>query len=196
MVGKVHKKKFHFSRFYGKSSHRQAFANVSGHRKHLLADQEEEGQRHSLENWGIVWWSCKSKISFSSSSWFISEILFQLFEKLREAVPKFRHKIVTIAGDCSVAGLGLSLIDRQTLVSSIGIIFHAAATIKFDESLKLAVDINVHGTKDVIELAKEMKNLKVIDFDGVVVEGSGLAHTLLCDFSPSYMCQQLTPIAI
>lgn len=86
---------------------------------------------------------------------------FQLFEKLRELVPKFRHKIVTVAGDCSVAGLGLSLIDRQTLVSNISIIFHAAATIKFDESLKLAVDINVHGTKDVIELAKETKNLKV-----------------------------------
>lgn len=89
-----------------------------------------------------------------------------MFEKLREAVPKFRHKIVTVAGDCSVAGLGLSLIDRQTLVTNISIIFHAAATIKFDESLKLAVDINVHGTKDVIELAKETKNLKVIDFDG------------------------------
>lgn len=85
----------------------------------------------------------------------------QLFEKLRESVPKFRHKIVTVAGDCSIAGLGLSLTDRQTLVSNISIIFHAAATIKFDESLKLAVDINVHGTKDVIELGKEMTNLKV-----------------------------------
>lgn len=77
-------------------------------------------------------------------------------------MPKFRHKIVTVAGDCSIAGLGLSLTDRQTLVSNISIIFHAAATIKFDESLKLAVDINVHGTKDVIELGKEMTNLKVI----------------------------------
>lgn len=84
-----------------------------------------------------------------------------MFEKLRELVPKFRHKIVTVAGDCSIAGLGLSLTDRQTLANNISIIFHAAATIKFDESLKLAVDINVHGTKDVIELAKEMTHLKV-----------------------------------
>lgn len=71
---------------------------------------------------------------------------------------------MTVAGDCAVAGLGLSLTDRQTLVSNISIIFHAAATIKFDESLKLAVDINVHGTKDVIELAKETKHLKVINY--------------------------------
>lgn len=68
---------------------------------------------------------------------------------------------MTIAGDCSIAGLGLSLTDRQTLMSNISIIFHAAATIKFDENLKLAIDINVHGTKDVIELGKEMKQLKV-----------------------------------
>lgn len=39
--------------------------------------------------------------------------------------------------------------------------FHCAATIKFDENLKLAIDINVHGTKDVIELGKELKQLKV-----------------------------------
>ncbi|KAL7043749.1 hypothetical protein ACKWTF_001650 [Chironomus riparius] len=83
-----------------------------------------------------------------------------LFDKLREAVPKFRHKIVTISGDCSIAGLGLSLTDRQTLISNINVIFHAAATIKFDENLKLAVDINVHGTKDVIQLGKEMTQLK------------------------------------
>lgn len=68
---------------------------------------------------------------------------------------------MTIAGDCSVAGLGLSLTDRQTLISNISIMFHCAATIKFDENLKLAIDINVHGTKDVIELGKELKQLKV-----------------------------------
>jgi hypothetical protein len=76
-------------------------------------------------------------------------------------VPKFRHKIVAVAGDCSMAGLGLSLNDRQMLVSNVGVIFHAAATIKFDERLKLAVDINVHGTRDVLELAKQMTILKV-----------------------------------
>lgn len=85
-----------------------------------------------------------------------------MFEQLRETVPKFRHKIVAVAGDCSMAGLGLSLTDRQMLVTNVGIIFHAAATIKFDERLKLAVDINVHGTRDVLELAKETKLLKSI----------------------------------
>lgn len=87
----------------------------------------------------------------------------QLFEKLRNTVPKFRHKIVAVVGDCSIAGLGMDLNDRQTLITNVNIVFHAAATVKFDETLKLAADINVHGTKDVIELAKETKNLKVLN---------------------------------
>lgn len=83
---------------------------------------------------------------------------------------------MTVAGDCSKAGLGLDLNDRQTLISNITIIFHAAATIKFDESLKLAVDINVHGTKDVLELAKETINLKVSKLHNIF-------------FSARFLCQ-------
>jgi alcohol-forming fatty acyl-CoA reductase len=86
-----------------------------------------------------------------------------------------------------MAGLGLDLNDRQTLISNISIIFHAAATIKFDESLKLAVDINVHGTKDVIELAKETTNLKVftvfVPFDCV---NSSLVFQSIIHVSTAY----------
>lgn len=41
------------------------------------------------------------------------------------------------------------------------IIFHVAATVRFDENLKTAFRINVSGTRDVLNLAKEIKNLKV-----------------------------------
>lgn len=85
----------------------------------------------------------------------------QLYDKLRETLPKFRHKIVALAGDCQFAALGLSLHDRQLLIENVNIIFHCAATIRFDEKLKLAFDINVHGTIEVIELAKQMTALKV-----------------------------------
>lgn len=85
----------------------------------------------------------------------------QLYDKLRETLPKFRHKIVALAGDCQLAALGLSLHDRQTLIANVNIIFHCAATIRFDEKIKIAIDINVHGTEDVIKLAKQMTTLKV-----------------------------------
>ena len=85
----------------------------------------------------------------------------QVFETLREKVPKFRHKIVAIAGDCSLAGLGLSIMDRQKLTSNVNIVFHAAATVRFDEKLRLALNINVHGTRELLELCAQMQNLQV-----------------------------------
>lgn len=85
----------------------------------------------------------------------------QVFSRLRETVPKFRHKIVAIAGDCSSAGLGIKIIDRHTLISNVNVVFHAAATVRFDEKLRLAVSINVHGTKELIELCTQMQHLQV-----------------------------------
>lgn len=85
----------------------------------------------------------------------------QVFSKLREEVPKFRHKIVAIAGDCAIAGLGLSISDRHTLNENVHVVFHAAATVRFDEKLKLAVNINVHGTHELLDLCTHMKQLKV-----------------------------------
>lgn len=74
---------------------------------------------------------------------------------------KFRHKIVPIEGDCSLPGLGLSDYDRQKLIDNCNVIFHAAATVRFDEKLKLALAINVNGTREIMTLSKEIKTLDV-----------------------------------
>lgn len=51
--------------------------------------------------------------------------------------------------------------DRATLIREVSIVFHVAATVRFDEKLKLAVPINVRSTRDVVNLCKEIMNLKV-----------------------------------
>ncbi|XP_054280185.1 fatty acyl-CoA reductase wat-like isoform X2 [Macrosteles quadrilineatus] len=73
---------------------------------------------------------------------------------------KARHKVEAVEGDCSLPGLGLSDQDRCLLVSKVSIVIHAAATVRFDERLSLAVDINVRGTQEMLDLAREMSNLK------------------------------------
>ncbi|XP_012528500.1 fatty acyl-CoA reductase wat isoform X2 [Monomorium pharaonis] len=83
-----------------------------------------------------------------------------VFAKLRDEQPKFRHQIVAIAGDCSQPNLGISAQDRATLIREVSIVFHVAATVRFDEKLKLAVPINVRSTRDVVNLCKEITNLK------------------------------------
>ncbi|KAJ8982244.1 hypothetical protein NQ317_013546 [Molorchus minor] len=83
-----------------------------------------------------------------------------VFDRLRRECPKFKHRVEVVSGDCSVMGLGLSIIDRHKLTSVIDIVFHVAATVRFNENLKLAYAINVNGTRDILELSRQINNLK------------------------------------
>lgn len=76
---------------------------------------------------------------------------------------KFRHKVTAIPGDCSLPGMGLTPSDRSLLTEDVSFVFHGAATVRFDEKLRVAVGINVAGTQSVLELAHDMKKLKVPD---------------------------------
>lgn len=86
---------------------------------------------------------------------------FQLFKRLRYEVPKFYHKVSVINGDIEQPDLGISAEDREKLSEEVNVIFHGAATVRFDEKLRIAVGINVLGTKEILKLAKSVKNLKV-----------------------------------
>nr|QLI61993.1 fatty acyl-CoA reductase 3 [Streltzoviella insularis] len=85
-----------------------------------------------------------------------------LFHRAHDENPKGIHKVVAIAGDMELPGLGISDEDRKTLASRVTVIINSAATVKFDEKLPVAVGINVHGTREVLQLAKECRNLKAI----------------------------------
>ncbi|XP_041970543.1 fatty acyl-CoA reductase wat-like [Aricia agestis] len=82
-----------------------------------------------------------------------------LFDRLKEEVPKFRHKVVVVQGDCDAAGLGLNITDRQMLIEKVNVIFHSAATVKFDEHLRRALITNVRATRTLVHLAREMTGL-------------------------------------
>ena len=69
--------------------------------------------------------------------------------------------MTVVSGDCSAPGLGLKLSDRRMLEDEVNIVFHGAATVRFDETMKTAVDINVIGTQNILDLAREIVNLKV-----------------------------------
>lgn len=50
--------------------------------------------------------------------------------------PDFHQKILPVIGDILEPGLGLSAADVQRLSTEVSIVFHSAATVKFDEPLK------------------------------------------------------------
>lgn len=66
-----------------------------------------------------------------------------------------------ICGDCTLPDLGISVADRKLLAENVSIIYHCAATIRFDEELKTAVLLNTRGTKLMLELAENCPKLEV-----------------------------------
>ncbi|XP_020291327.1 putative fatty acyl-CoA reductase CG5065 isoform X1 [Pseudomyrmex gracilis] len=84
-----------------------------------------------------------------------------IFDKVKSqrGLPAIMKTVTIVSGDVTLPGLGLSPEDRKMLCENVEIVFHAAATVRFDELLKKAVLLNTRGTKLMIELAKEMKHL-------------------------------------
>ncbi|XP_033611744.1 fatty acyl-CoA reductase 1 isoform X2 [Cryptotermes secundus] len=85
-----------------------------------------------------------------------------LFDVLKRANPENLKKIVPLLGDCKQLGLGLSPTDRQLIKEKVSIVFHCAATIRFDDTLKNSIILNVRSTREVMILARNMKELKVV----------------------------------
>lgn len=57
--------------------------------------------------------------------------------------------------------LGISQADQKILTDCVSVVFHSAATVKFDEALKLSVGMNIAGTKRVVQLCHKMLKLEV-----------------------------------
>ncbi|KAJ8687690.1 hypothetical protein QAD02_023484 [Eretmocerus hayati] len=85
-----------------------------------------------------------------------------LFDKLRQDCPSELLKIVPVAGDVTEPELGISEADQELLTRCVSVVFHSAATVKFDEALKLSVTINMLGTKRLVQLCHRMNNLEAL----------------------------------
>ena len=84
-----------------------------------------------------------------------------MFDRLRKDHPTFKEKIRIISGDCSLPGLGLSPQDRAGLIEHVDVVFNVAATVRFDEPLKFAIQTNIQGTRDLMLLCRDCQNIKV-----------------------------------
>lgn len=71
------------------------------------------------------------------------------------------EKIVIMAGDIGEERLGLSEADSNMMLNdeSLSIVFHSAATVKFDEPLGTSIKFNLMATASLIELCKRLSNL-------------------------------------
>ena len=57
--------------------------------------------------------------------------------------PDFASKIIPINGDIYEPELGISAKDVKTLEENVSIVYHSAASVRFDDPIRLAVEMNV-----------------------------------------------------
>lgn len=102
---------------------------------------------------------------------------------MKREQPNYLEKIIAINGDCGQPKLGIEekqyeilknevnktmiimilifLYSYNNIIMKVNIILHCAATVRFDEHLKKAVNINITSLLDILKLANELNNLKV-----------------------------------
>jgi thioester reductase-like protein len=74
-----------------------------------------------------------------------------------------RHRVRGVAADLERPGLGLGERTRDELTQSIGAVVHCAASISFTLELEDARRINVGGTREILQLAKEARDYGSLD---------------------------------
>lgn len=57
--------------------------------------------------------------------------------------------------------LGLSESDRTLLKRDVNVVFHSAASVFFNESIQNVINLNVLGTRRILDLCREATQLKV-----------------------------------
>jgi len=86
----------------------------------------------------------------------------KIFEGLRESSPMSLTKVVAVSGDITEAALGLSTQDIRMLVEEVNIVFHSAATVKFDEDLTKSVAMNVEAVYSLLDICKKIRKLEAV----------------------------------
>lgn len=82
-----------------------------------------------------------------------------MFERLRQKDPNAIRKVVPLPGDLFTEGLGLKTADLDLLIDNVSVVFHMAATLKLEATLRDAVEQNTSGTAAILDVAKQIKQL-------------------------------------
>ncbi|XP_042149489.1 putative fatty acyl-CoA reductase CG5065 [Ixodes scapularis] len=84
----------------------------------------------------------------------------ECFNRLRQECPSSLNKLQVVEGNLTDEKMGLKSSDYECLTAEVSVVFHSAATIRFNDTLRNAVKINMEGTKRVLDLCHSTKGMK------------------------------------
>ncbi|TMW48065.1 hypothetical protein DOY81_006856, partial [Sarcophaga bullata] len=83
-----------------------------------------------------------------------------IFDGIRNENSLALKKVHPVRANFNALDLDIDPNERSMLCNEVSIVFNVVASVKFNEKIGDAIDINVLGTKKILDLAMEMKNLK------------------------------------
>lgn len=116
---------------------------------------------HSCDGIRKIYILLRPKRGIGSEQRFEEYLRNPIFERIRNKNPNVLRKLICIPGDINDTKLGLDDGDVNVLQQNVDIVFHVAATVRFNEPLRDAANLNTFGTRRVMELCTKMKKLKV-----------------------------------
>ncbi|XP_022824171.1 putative fatty acyl-CoA reductase CG5065 [Spodoptera litura] len=131
----------------------------------------------------------------------------QVFDVVREQCPQQLDKLCVVPGDVTKRRFGF---DQPTLnqLNQVSVVFHSAATLKFDEPLSVAVEQNVRPVLTLMDICDQLPNMQVFIHVSTAYSNAELStveervypapvspsHLLaLVDALPATMLQEITP---
>ncbi|XP_060050571.1 fatty acyl-CoA reductase 2 isoform X2 [Erinaceus europaeus] len=100
----------------------------------------------------------------------------KLFDKVKEVCPDLHAKIRPISADLDHNDLAIGKEDMQELLSCTNIVFHCAATVRFDDHLRHAVQLNVKATQQLLLMASQMPKLEAFIHISTAFANCNLKH--------------------
>lgn len=89
-------------------------------------------------------------------------MLVQVFDRLREdKTDSIFENIVVLSGDVGEENLGLNDADKITVINNVNVVYHCAATLDFEADLPTNVNINLLGTKRILQLCAQLNKCEV-----------------------------------
>ncbi|XP_014479565.1 PREDICTED: fatty acyl-CoA reductase 1-like [Dinoponera quadriceps] len=108
---------------------------------------------------GKIYITMKSKKGKSVEDRFKEHFDDVIYDRLKKEQPDYITKVIMIEADFGEVNLGLSPENRKRLLDT-NIIFHMAAIVRFNETIRNVINVNVRGTKEILLFMKEMPNLE------------------------------------
>nr|XP_012544375.2 putative fatty acyl-CoA reductase CG5065 isoform X1 [Bombyx mori] len=127
----------------------------------------------------------------------------QIFEKVRERCPWQLDKLRVLPGNLERPLLGLEPVTIARLhqptervrCPQVSVVFHNAATLKFDEALRKAVDQNVRGLLSLVDVCDALPNLEALVHVSTAYSNAELSRVEERVYAAPVPLQQLLALA-